>query len=422
MVFQKRYPSGLRLVAKKSEEFYTICFGIYVDVGSVNERDFDNGYSHFIEHLLFKGTERRSAAQISEEMDDIGANLNAYTTKDCTCFYAKCVSDDLEKCVDVLSDMYFFATFDEKEFEREKSVVVEEIKMCEDTPDDVSQDLIAQALFSGHPLGRTILGSVENIEESTRANVKAFKDVHYIPSKTVISVVGNFDFEALDKLVEKYFEVNCHKQNEKNTSEENFPVVYSDDFLYKFKDTEQSHLELAFGGCSLVSPKRYALSVLSGILGGGMSSRLFQSIREINGLAYSVYCYPSYYTQCGMLEIYVGLSPENISQTCKLLTEEIKLFVGKGITEAELNRAKAQAVNGLLMNIESNMTRMRLLGRSLLKADRLYDMNEEIANYKAVTIDDVNALARGIFSQGFASSYVGREVKGFDNVSKLSFR
>lgn len=419
MDFYKQYPSGLKLVARKLENFYTVSFGVYVDVGSVKESDANNGYSHFIEHLLFKGTERRTSQQISEEMDDIGANLNAYTAKDCTCFYTKSVASDLEKCMDLLSDMFFFAKFDDVELQREKSVVVEEINMCEDTPDDVSQDLISNALFFEQPLGQTILGNAANIKNSDRHSIKNFKETHYIPSNTVLTVAGNFEFDKLDKLVEKYFESNCPKQFEQD--EITLQTSYTNKFLHKFKKIEQSHLEIAVGGCSLSSPKRYALSVLTGVLGGGMSSRLFQSVREKHGLAYSVYSYPSYYSDCGMLETYVGLSPDNIGEVCRLLQQEICLLLEKGITQAELNRAKAQAVNGLYMNIESNMTLMRLYGRCMLKTGKLYNAETEVENYKAVTVEEVNALARELFAQNFASSYVGKDVKNFDEISKLKF-
>ncbi len=420
MDFFKQYPSGLRLVARKLENFYyTVSFGIYVDVGSVKESGANNGYSHFIEHLLFKGTERRTSQQISEEMDDIGANLNAYTAKDCTCFYTKSVASDLEKCMDLLSDMYFFAKFDEVELQREKSVVVEEINMCEDTPDEVSQDLISNALFFNQALGQTILGNAANIKNSDRHSIKKFKDKHYIPTNTVLTVAGNFEFDQLDKFVEKYFESNFSKQTTQDVA---VSTVYTNKFLHKFKKIEQSHLEIAVGGCALSSPKRYALSILTGVLGGGMSSRLFQSVREKNGLAYSVYSYPSFYSDCGMLETYVGLSPDNIGEVCRLLKQEICLLLEKGITKAELNRAKAQAVNGLYMNIEeSNMTLMRLYGRCMLKTGKLYNVETEVENYKSVTIEDVNNLARELFAQDFASSYVGKEVKNFDEISKLKF-
>lgn len=418
MDFYKQYPSGLRLVAKRMENFYTVSFGIYVDVGCVKEDKETNGYSHFIEHLLFKGTKRRTALQISEEMDDIGANLNAFTAKDCTCFYTKSAAADLEKCIDLLSDMYYNATFPEDEFEREKSVVVEEINMCEDAPEDVSQDAIAQALFNGQSLGQTILGNPHNIEYSDRHSILKFKEKHYIPSNTVITVAGNFDFDTLDKLVCKYFEDNNNSKKTLQTVEEP-SVKYTDKFVSRFKKTEQSHLEIAVGGCSVSSPNRYALSVLSSVLGGGMSSRLFQTIREKNGLAYSVYAYPSFYKNCGMLEIYAGLNPANIDKVCKLIKEEINIFVADGITEKELARAKAQAVNGLYMNIESNMTLMRLYGRCMLKTNTVYNSDSEVKNYQNVTVSEVNNLARRVFSQNFASSYVGKEVKNFDAVSKL---
>lgn len=417
MDFFKQYPSGLKLVAAKMDNFYTVSFGVFVNVGSVLEEDETNGYSHFIEHLLFKGTKRRSALQISEEMDDIGANINAFTAKDCTCFYTKSASQDLEKCVDVLSDMYFNAAFPSDELDREKGVVLEEIKMCEDNPDDVSQDLISEALFYNQSLGRTILGKPQNIKHSDRHSIQEFKNLHYIPSKTVVSVAGDFDFERLDKLVEKYFESNFSKGQQDVYSEPN--VRYSSRFLHRFKKIEQVHLQIAVGGCALNSPSRHALSILASTLGGGMSSRLFQTVREKNGLAYSVYAYPSFYSNCGMLEIYAGLSPENTRKTCGLLQQEIRRFVDEGITQKELDRAKAQAVNGLYMNVESNLTLMRLYGRCMLKVGSVYNADKEVESFKCVTAKQVNDLATELFCQKYACSYVGKNFVDFDAVSKL---
>lgn len=415
MDFYKQYRSGLRLVAKKLENFHTVSFGIYVNVGSVRETESNNGYSHFIEHLLFKGTERRTTKQISEEMDDIGATLNAYTAKDCTCFYTKSISSDLEKCIDLLSDMYFNATFPEEEIEKEKGVVVEEINMSQDAPDEVSQDLIAQALFFKQPLGQAILGNTDNIKYSDRHSILKYKEKHYISSNTVISVAGNFQFEKLDKLVEQYFESRALQGVHAQEPE----VTYTSEFLHRFKDTEQSHLQLAVGGVPVNSPKRYALSIMSSVLGGGMSSRLFQSIREKHGLAYSVYSYPSYYATCGMLEVYAGLSPSNIAKVCRLIQREINVLLEEGITSKELDRAKAQAINGLYINTENNMTLMRLYGRCMLKTGNIYSAEKEVENFRNVTLEDVNNIAREIFAQTYASTYVGKEVADFDIVSKL---
>ena len=420
MDFYKQYPSGLRLVAKRLDNFYTVSLGIFVGVGCVKEDAKTNGYSHFIEHLVFKGTQRRTCLQISEEIDDIGANINAYTSKDSTCFYTKSSSEDLEKCMDVLSDMYFNATIPEDELEREKGVVIEEIKMCQDTPDDVSQDLISQALFYGQSLGQTILGNIENIKYSDRHSILNFKKKHYIPTSTVISVCGKFDMDELDKLVEKYFEQHCDKSA---TAPESEPQVkYCSRFLHSFKPIEQSHLQFAWGGYSLRDTERCANNMLASILGGGLSSRLNQVIREQNGLAYSVYAYPSYYSNSGTFEIYVGLSPENNERVCDLVEKELHRLLDEGITERELDRARIQAINALYMNVESNMTLMRLYGRSMLKLNELFNVESDIAKYKAVTEDDVNNVARNILTKPYASAYVGPEVDGYKCVSKLKMK
>ena len=420
MDFYKQYPSGLKLVARELDNFYTVSLGVFVDVGCVKEDAATNGYSHFIEHLVFKGTDKRTCLQISEEIDDIGANINAYTSKDSTCFYTKSSADDLEKCMDVLSDMYFNAAIPQDELEREKGVVIEEIKMCEDTPDDVSQDLISQALFYKQTLGQTILGSIENIKYSDRHSILNFKKKHYIPASTVISVCGKFNVDQLDKLVEKYFEQHCDKSAQVPDVEPQ--VKYNTKFLHCFKPIEQSHLQLAWGGYSLKDNERYANNMLASILGGGMSSRLNQVIREQHGLAYSVYAYSSYYSNCGTFEIYVGLSPENNAKACGLIKNEIDRLLTDGITERELARARIQAVNALYMNVESNMTLMRLYGRSMLKLNEIFDAEKDIAKYKSVTVQDVNRVARDILLKPHASAYVGPKVDGYDAVSKLTIK
>lgn len=397
--------------------FYTVSLGVFVDVGCVRETARDNGYSHFIEHLVFKGTKRRTCLQISEELDDIGANINAYTAKDATCFYTKSSADDLEKCMDILSDMYFNASVPEEELAREKGVVIEEIKMCEDSPDDVSQDLVSSAIFHGQSLGQTILGSPENIRRAERRDILAFKDAHYLPSATVIAVCGKFDADLLNTLVENYFEKHC--DGSMRVSESEPTAEYRSEFLHSFKKIEQSHLQLAWGGYPLCSPQRYASSMLASVLGGGLSSRLNQTIRERHGLAYSVYAYPSYYTNCGTFEIYVGLSPDNNGKVCRLIASELDKLLQDGVTEQELQRARAQAVNALYMNAESNMTLMRLYGRSMLKLNSLFNVDEEAAKYNSVTVDDLNAVARSVFSQPYASAYVGPKISDYAAVSKI---
>jgi len=405
MDFFKQYPSGLRLVAKQLDHLYTVTVGVFVDVGSVKENADNNGYSHFIEHLQFKGTERRTSLRISEEIDDIGASINAYTSKDNTCFYTKSVASDLETCLDVLLDMYFNAAFPDAELERERGVVLEEINMCDDTPDDVCSDLAASALFKGQSLGQTILGKPENIKYSDRHSIQKFKNRYYIPSATVISVCGKFDFDKLDKLIEKYFENNCAKDYLCVVSEPD--VTYTSEMYHAVKPINQSHVQLAWGGFPVNSPESYANSMLASILGGGLTSRLYQSVREKNGLAYSVYAFPSTYLKAGTFEIYVGMSPENSVKTCRLIKNEIEKLVNDGVTETELQRAKTQAVNSLYMAVESPMTLMRLYGRSLLKYGEHFSVEKDVERYRAVTLNEINSVARTVFARKHASSYVG---------------
>lgn len=408
MDFFKQYPSGLRLVAKQLDHLYTVTVGVFVDVGSVKETAENNGYSHFIEHLLFKGTNKRTSLAISEAIDDIGASINAYTSKDNTCFYTKSAADDIETCLDVLSDMYFNAAFPQDELDRERGVVLEEINMCDDTPDDVCSDLAAEALFYGQSLGRTILGNSDIIKYSDRHSIKKFKEKYYIPSGTVISVCGKFDFDVLDKLIEKYFENCCDKDC---LAVEVEPAVnYTSETLHAVKPINQANVQLAWGGYPFNSPQSAACAMLASILGGGLTSRLYQSVREKNGLAYSVYAYPSSYLKAGSFEIYVGMSPENSTKTCALIKQEINLLLNDGITETELSRAKIQAVNSLYMAAENPMTLMRLYGRSLLKYGDKFNVDTDVERYKRVSLSDINAVARDVLSKPNAASYVGPDV------------
>lgn len=415
MHFYKQYPSGLRLIANKLDNYHTVSFGVMVDVGCVKETDKTNGYSHLIEHMVFKGTSTRSSFDISVEIDDIGANMNAYTSKDSTCFYTKSLDDHLEKCVDVLADMYFNATFPEDEFEREKGVVLEEIKMCNDTPDDVSQDLISSALYNGQTLGQTILGKVENIRYCDRHSIADFKKKHYFAKSTVITVCGSFDCDELDKYIQKYFECKFDSDLEPIAEP---AVYYKSKFLHAFKDIEQAHLQKSWGVCNLNSAERFANTMLASILGGGMTSRLYQVIREQNGLAYTVYAYPSYYLNGGSFDIYAGLSPENNAKVCRLLSTEIDKVLQDGVTQKELDRAKTQAINSLYMSTENNLTLMRLYGRMLLKLGKVFDAEKDVESYKNVTVDDVNAVARKYLSKQFASCYVGPRIADYDLVGK----
>ena len=421
MQYCKTYKSGLRLVAYKMPSLFTVSFGVYVNVGSIREDESTNGYAHFIEHMQFKGTKRFNAAQISEVMDDIGANMNAFTATDGTCYYTKSASSDLEKCVDLLSDMYFNSVFDETELEREKKVVIEEIQMGNDSPDDVCTNLIFEACYNGQKLGQTIIGPARNIEYCDRHSILNFKKKYYTASNTVISVAGNFDEDNLDKLIEKYFEP--YFDNNTDSVEEEEKSVHTSLFLHKFKDIEQSHVELAFDSVALLpETDRTVSGLMNNILGGGLSSRLFQTIREKHGLAYSVGSSQSIYKNSGFLSIYCATNPKKLNKLYQLLQEELQKFVDEGVTEKELARSKAQLINGLYMSMEDSMAIMRSFGRYLIKTNKMLDIKNRVDTFASATVEDVNAMIRRVFGSSPASCYVGKEVEGFDLISKISIK
>ncbi len=418
MKFCKNYPSGLRLVCEQMPSAYSVALGVYVDVGSVREDDSTNGFSHFIEHLLFKGTKRRTALQISEEMENIGATLNAFTAKDCTCYYTRSISSDLEKCMDVLSDMYFNASFPEEEMERERGVVLEEISMSADNPSDYAGDLIGQATYFEQSLGQTILGNPENIKYCDRHSIIDFKNKYYVPSSTVISVAGALSFEQVDELVQKYFETNFASESHVLSAEPTSSATSI--FLSAFRDVEQSHLELNWRGVPVFDKDYYAVSVLSDTLGGGMTSRLVQEIREKRGLAYSVYCGTSSYKNNGSLEIYVGYNPKNSKLVANLVRDEIQKIVDFGVTQAEVDRSVMLTTNSIYMSAEANMFFMRINGRRILKTGKPFDIDAEISACKSVSVEDVNRVAKTIFAANPAVAYVGAKTdRDFDAAAKI---
>lgn len=418
MKFCKSYPSGLRLVCEQMPSAYSVALGVYVDVGSVREDESTNGFSHFIEHLSFKGTTRRTALQISEEMENIGATINAFTAKDCTCYYTRSISSDLEKCMDVLSDMYFNASFPKEEMDRERGVVLEEISMSADNPSDYAGDLIGQATYFGQSLGQTILGKPENIKYCDRHSIIDFKEMHYVPSSTVISVAGALSFEQVDELVQKYFETNFAAESPVLPAEPTSAATSI--FLSAFRDVEQSHLELNWCGVPAYDKDIYAVSVLSDVLGGGMTSRLVQEIREKRGLAYSVYCGTASYKNNGSLEIYVGYNPKNSKLVANLVHDEIQKIVDYGVTQAEVDRSVMLTTNSIYMSAEANMFFMRVNGRRILKTGKPFDIDTEISACKSVAVDDVNRVAKTIFAANPAVAYVGPKTDAdYDVAAKI---
>lgn len=402
-----KLPSGVRIVAENIPYAYSAVIGIWLKTGSRNEDDGNRGVSHFIEHLLFKGTANRTAKQIAEELEAIGGTLNAFTAKEYTCFYAKVLAEHLPVAIDLLRDMLFNSTFAEADIEKERNVVLEEIKMYEDTPDELIHDLFVANVWQKHSLGYPILGSIDSVEQLEHQTIKDYFQKHYIPSNTVIAVAGKIDCDQVFAELENAFDHWSHTKNQLQKEE---PPVSQAREVYYQKDTEQVHLCLGTPSLAQDDERIYSMIVLNSIIGGGLSSRLFQSIREERGLAYSVYSYHSAYIDAGLFSIYAGTRPKNAVQVVGLIFEELKEIRKQGITIEELNRIKQQIKGSVLLSMESIGNRMSRLGRTEVSYGRVIRSEEVINGITKVTLPEVNSLAEQLFlGSNFSLTAIGPE-------------
>lgn len=394
MVKAKQYENGLKLVVNTAEGFSSVSVGVIVNTGSRNETESENGLSHFIEHTVFKGTKKRSAFDISDEIDGIGAQINAFTSKELTCYYTKSTADHAGECMEILSDIFFDATFDKKELEKEKNVIIEEINMNEDSPEDVLLDLLSESYFGKIGLGRTILGPAKNVKRFTREDAFSYMDKYYTADNVVVSVSGGISFEKAEKLVKEYF-AERFTRLKRAEADEFAGGVRSD--LVRTKKTEQTHIGFSLPAFSMFDLRSDALSVVSNVFGGGMSSRLFQRLRERSGLCYSVYSYPSQYRDCGVLEIYSGVKTESRDLAVSAIIEEIETFAKNGMTEREFLRGKEQVKSAFVFGKESTVSLMLLYGKYYLLFDKIFDFEDKIKRIEAITLDDANALIKELF-------------------------
>ena len=397
--------NGLKVVGERLPFLRSVSIGAWMHVGSIMEEKQENGLSHFLEHMVFKGTERRTARQIAEEMDAVGGQLNAFTGRDCTCYYAKVIDEDLPLAVDILSDLVLHATMDETELNKERGVILEEISMDEDSPEDLVHDLLSAAQFGDQAPGRPILGTTELISAYTRDDLLAFRRKHYGPRETVISIAGNYDPERVQALVEEYFGAWDNAVS---------PVVLPKWTLQngvsslRDKDTEQLHICLGYPGAAYGSEDVYPLAVVSGVLGGAMSSRLFQRIREDLGLAYSVYSYPNTYEGVGTFGIYAGVNPKNAELVLEEIRTELNRFLTDGMTDKEFRDSVTQLRAGYLMGLESPGGRMQGMGRSTLLRGRPTTHEETIARIEGLTMERVMDTARRVLTQQPCIAMVGK--------------
>lgn len=402
--------NGLRVVYEKIPTCRSVSFGIWVKTGSRNETGEQNGISHFIEHMLFKGTDRFTAKDIAELFDGIGGNVNAFTTKEYTCYYVKVLDEHLPLAMEVLADMFFHSRLDVEELDKERNVILEEISMYEDTPDDLVHDLLAKAAYGAHPLGQTILGLEENLLRFQPDDLRGYMKQHYHVDNTVVSIAGNIT-ERVIPLVEKHF---AGFSNRGVTSALTAPGFIGD-ALFHGKKTEQNHICLSLPGCPIGDPDLYAMIILNNAIGGGMSSRLFQEIREKRGLAYSVYSYHSSQIDSGLFTIYTGTAPKQTEEVLKVSMDVIGEMLVKGMSDSELRKGKEQLKGSLLLSLESTSSRMNRLGKNELMQGKHFTLDEIIARIESVNLEQVNGLAKRLFSHPFALAMVGQSDEAIQN-------
>ncbi len=398
--------NGLQVIVNPMPHLRSVSMGVWVRAGSVLEKPRENGLSHFMEHMAFKGTPTRTSRQIAEEMDAVGGHLNASTSKLCTNYYAKVIDEDLPLAADILADITRNPTLDEGEFEKERGVILEEISMVEDSPEDVVYDVLSSAVFGDQPHGQTILGPADNISAYTVADIRAYRNKHYGPENAVIALAGNVTAEAAQALLEVKF------GDWQGAKGEKFPIAVANltpQVLTREKDTEQMHICLSYRGYEMGSKKVYASATLNNILGGGMSSRLFQRIREELGMAYTVYSSPSTYPSCGEYVIYAAVAPRNTAKVLEQIDLEINKLLSDGVTDKEFTQAKAQLKGSFILGLESAYNRMSSMGHNLTLLGRNIPPEETISGIEQVTMDEVLQVAKEVLTAPRSFALVGKK-------------
>ena len=402
--------NGLVVVSEQMEQVRSVSFGVFLRTGSRQETEARHGLTHFIEHALFKGTGKRTAAEIAAEGDLLGGTLDAFTGREMVGFYNKVLDEHLPQAFELVADLVTSPQFDRAELEKERSVIIEELKMVEDTPDDIIFDIFSENLYPGDPLGRPILGTRESIDTFGPDLVWPYYREIFTPGNMVLAAAGNLSHEALVELARKYYGGLVAGPALAVTAP---PEPVSSIVLHHKDELEQSHLVLGVPCPSAVSADRYVCHLLSVILGGGMSSRLFQSVREERGLVYTIYAAVNPFKDCGNLSIYAGASPENLAETIKATLAEIRRIRERPVDEVELHRNKEQLKASLVLNLESTSSRMSSLGQLEMTFGRNITPEEMIASVEAVTVEDLHRMANEVFQPEMISMTVLGELDDF---------
>ena len=406
MITNRKLNCGVRIIMEEIPYVQSVSVGIWVKAGSVDETTKNAGISHFIEHMFFKGTENRSAKKIAEDVDRIGGQINAFTGKEATCYYLKTLAGNIDQAADILIDMFMNSLFDKEEMDKEKRVVCEEIKMIEDSPEDDAHDIIAELVFKGNPLSKSIIGTPKSLNGIRQKDIKKYISEEYTRDNIVISVCGKIDQDKVCEL----FDSKLMGLNEAKQPKQFEEMEYQPSYKVKGKDIEQSHICMGLKGLKLDDERYYSLVLLNNIMGGSMSSRLFQSIREEKGLAYSVYSMASAFSNDGYFNIYAGVSHDKIKDAVLGIQQELKRLKSEGITTEELMTAKEQLKGSYIFSLENVNGRMFSIGKNMLLLNKFYTQEEVLSNIDIVTLDDIAEVSELITEMNqYSGVLIGRE-------------
>jgi predicted Zn-dependent peptidase len=405
------FDSGLRVVTERMPGVRSVSLGFWVLAGSRDEPHAISGSSHFLEHLLFKGTRTRSARDVAEAFDAVGGDVNAFTSKEYTCYYARVLDGDLEMAVDHLADMFQHAILRGGDLDAERQVILEEINMHEDSPEDVVHDVFTEMLWPEHPLGRPVLGSPDSIRAATRPKVHRFYRRHYVPGRLVVAAAGNLRHDDLVRMLRDRMDtgrvVRAGAPSSWTLRQGQRAPAPSGRSLVKRRKTEQAHICLGTNGLPRMDEDRFAFMIVNGALGTGMSSRLFQEIREKRGLVYSVYSYHSQYTEAGLFSCYAGTTPARAREVIGLLRKELVDVAGGGLTEEEFDRAKGHVKGSMVLSLEDPGGRMSRIGKSEIAHGEILTVNEALRRVEAVTVADARRVAERVLSQPLTLTVLG---------------
>lgn len=404
-------PNGLRVVGERIPHFRSVSVGMWIGTGSQNENNDEGGLSHLIEHMVFKGTRNRTSRQIAEEMDAVGGQLNAFTSKECTCFYAKTVDEHLALATDIVCDLAVDPSFDRDELEKEKGVVLEEIAMAEDTPEDVVHEMLMLAHFGDQHVARPILGTEAQVSDYDREALVKYWKGFYRPQNAVFSIAGNYDWaQVQDMLARRLGDWSADGlRTAACCTQRTAPTA-----LHREKDIEQVHICLGFPGLAIGDERNFEMSIFNSVYGGAMSSRLFQKIREESGMAYTVYSYPNAYSDCGMLSVYAATNPDTAEAVYAQIMEETGKLVRDGLSREEFNMAREQLKAGIILGGESTSSRMQSNGRRMLLMNETRTESAVIDRVNATSYEATNELMREILSAENSLALLGRNAQALE--------